>query len=101
MTHRMANSEGLPVTFKEPLTKEELHHLHFDGIMYVGKELKVSGPDGHVLTVTGQGDSVDDAAYRTEELLKKIIVPKRFWRNDFHNSHYHQSREDLSMWGYL
>ena len=101
LTHRMSNSEGLPVTFKEPLTKEELHHVHFDGIMYEGKELKVSGPDGHVLTVTGQGDSVDEAAMRTEDLLKKIIVPKRFWRNDFHNSHYHQSREDLTMWGYL
>jgi phosphoribosylamine-glycine ligase len=101
ITHRMSNSEGLPVTFKEPLTKEELHNLHFDGIMYVGKELKVSGPDGHVLTVTGQGNSVDEAAEKTEDLLKKIIVPKRFWRNDFKNSHYHQSREDLTNWGYL
>ena len=101
ITHRMSNSEGLPVTFKEELTKEELHNLHFDGIMYEGKEIKVSGPDGHVLTVTGQGDSVDEAADRTEELLKKIIVPKRFWRNDFHKSHYHDSRFDLEMWGYL
>ena len=101
MSYKLSDSSGIPVLFKEKLTKEELNNLHFDGILIDQGQLKVSNSEGYVMTVTGMGNSVNDAAERVEDLLKKIIVPKGFYRNDFKNSNYHKSRNDLIEWGYL
>ena len=101
MNYKMSDSYGLPVMFKEKLTKEDIDNIHFDAVMYDKGDLRISNSDGYVLTVTGMGDTVDQAAEKVEKLLQKIVVPKGFWRNDFKNSNYHRSREDLTKWGYL
>ncbi len=100
MNYKLNDSQSMPVMFKEKLTEEELKNIHFDGVM-MDKGLKVGNTDGFVLTATGMGQSVDEAAEKLEALLQKIIVPKGFYRNDFKNSNYHKSREDLTKWGYL
>ena len=101
MNYKLSDSYGMPVLFKEKLSKEELNNLHFDAVMMDEGQLKVSNSDGYVLTVTGMGQTVDEAAEKTEELLKKIIIPKSFYRNDFKKSNYHKSRNDLIDWGFL
>ena len=30
-----------------------------------------------------------------------MVVPKGFWRNDFHDTNYHKAKKDLIKWGYL
>lgn len=101
MSYKLSDSYGLPVLFKEKLSKEDLDNLHFDAVMMDKGQLKVCNSDGYVLTVTGMGQTVDEAAEKVECLLKKIVVPKGFWRNDFKKSNYHESRNDLIEWGYL
>jgi phosphoribosylamine--glycine ligase len=101
MGYKLSDSYGMPVLFKEKLSDEELDNLHFDAVMMDKGQLRVSNSDGYVLTVTGMGKTVDEAAEKTEELLKKIVIPKGFWRNDFKKSNYHKSRNDLIDWGYL
>lgn len=101
MSYKLSDSNRMPVLFKEKLSKEELDNLHFDAVLMEKGQLKVSNSDGYVLTVTGMGQTVDEAAEKVETLLKKIIVPKGFYRNDFKNSNYHKSRNDLIDWGYL
>lgn len=101
MSYKMNDSYGLPVLFNEKLTAEELNNLHFDCVMFDRGQLKISNSDGYIMTVTSMGNTVDEAADRLEHILKKVVVPGIFWRNDFKKCNYHKSRNDLIEWGYL
>ena len=101
MAYKMNDSFGIPVLFKEKLTPEDLNNIHFDAVMLDKGQLKIANSDGYVVTVTGMGKTVDDAAEKVETLLKKIVVPGGFYRNDFKKSNYHKSRNDLIDWGFL
>jgi len=101
LTPKLADSMGVKILFKPDMTEEDLKNLHYDGVWFDGKDLRVANHDGYVLTVTGLGETVDDAGDKVDKLLRKIIIPKGFWRNDFHDTNYHHAREDLLKWGYL
>ena len=101
LSFRMSNSEGIIVNFKPDFTKEDWTHIHPDGLRFQDGKLKVANPDGYVLTATEMGKTVDEAGQKLNELLKKIVVPKGFWRNDFDKTNYHLSKDDLTKWGYL
>ena len=61
----------------------------------------MANSDGFILTACGLGETVDEAGDKVEKLLKKMVVPKGFWRNDFHDTNYHKAKKDLIKWGYL
>ena len=98
---RMSNSEGIKLNFKKDFTKEDWSHIHPDGIRFKDDRLEVANTDGYVLTATAMDDTVEGAGAKLEELFKKIVLPKAFWRNDFDKSNYHKSKKDLTKWGYL
>ena len=100
LEHRISNVEGLVVDFKERLTKEDMNNVHLEYTYLEDGKIKLSNSLGYVFTITGLGDTVEEAAKNTEKLLKKMLVPKGFWRNDF-TSHYDKSKEDLIEWGYM
>ncbi len=101
LSFRMSNSEGIVVNFTKDFTKEDWKHIHPDGVRFQDDKLKVANPDGYILTVTELGETVEQAGEKLTAILKKIIVPKAFWRNDFDRSNYHKSKDDLEKWGYL
>ena len=101
MSFRMCNSEGIKVNFSKEFTKEDWKHIHPDGVMYKDGILKIANPDGYVLTASETGDTPEQAGEKVNDLLKKIIIPKSFWRNDFEKSNYHKCKEDLEKWGYI
>jgi len=101
MSFRMSNSEGILVNFKKDFTKEDWKHIHPDGLRFRNDRLEIANPDGYVLTATATDEVVEKAGEKLNDLLKKVIVPKGFWRNDFDKTNYHKSKEDLTKWGYL
>ena len=101
MSFRMSNSEGILVNLKKDFTKEDLKHIHPDGLRYRNERLEIANPDGYILTASHMGKTVDEAGEKVDELLKKIVVPKAFWRNDFNKTNYHNSKDDLEKWGYI
>ena len=101
MSFRMSNSEGILVNFKKDFTKEDWKHIHPDGLRFRNNRLEIANSDGYVLTASSSDKVVEVAGDKLNELLKKIIVPKGFWRNDFDKSNYHKSKEDLTKWKYL
>jgi phosphoribosylamine-glycine ligase len=101
ISFRMCNSEGIIVNFKKDFTKEDWKHIHPDGLRFQEGRLKIANPDGYICTVSHLGNTVEGAGEALEEILKKVVVPKIFWRNDFSSSNYHKSKEDLHKWGYL
>lgn len=101
MSFRMSNSEGILLNFKKEFTVEDWKHIHPDGIRFRENRLEVANPDGYVLTASQLGKTVEEAGDKLNELLKKIVIPKAFWRNDFSNSNYHHCKDDLEQWGYV
>lgn len=101
MTFRMSNSNGIVVNFKPDFTLEDWKHIHPDAILYKDGQLRVANADGYVLTATAMDADVSKAGEKLNKLLSKIVVPKGFWRNDFDDTNYHHSKEDLEKWGYL
>lgn len=100
MSFRMSNSEGIKVNFSKDFTNEDWSHVHPDGVQFKDDALKIANSDGYIVTVSGTGETVEKAGEKVEALMKKIIVPKSFWRNDFDRSNYHKCIEDLKKWGY-
>ena len=101
LAYKLSDSYRIPVLFKEKLSPEDLDNIHFDAVMLDKGVLRISNSDGYIVTVTGMGNTVNEAADKVETLLKKIVVPGAFYRNDFKSSNYHKSRNDLIDWGYL
>ena len=100
LEHRLSNTEDLVIDFKEKLSPEELNNVHLEYVYYKDGKIKLANNSGYVFTITGQGDTPKEAGEATAKLLKKILVPKGFYRNDF-TSHYDKSKKDLIKWGYL
>lgn len=101
MNFRLSNSEGIVVNFKKDFTKEDWKHIHPDGLRFQDGKLKIANADGYVLTATQTGVQPEDAGEKLNELFKKIVIPKAFWRNDFCSSNFHSSKEDLIKWKYV
>ncbi len=101
MSFRMCNSEGIKINFTKDFTVEDWNHVHPDGILFKDNRLEIANSDGYILTATQSDITPEKAGEKLNELLKKIIIPKSFWRNDFDKSNYHKSKEDLTKWGYL
>ena len=101
ISFRMSNSEGIIVNFKKDFTKEDWLHIHPDGLRFKDGKLQIANPDGYVLTATEMDTTVEGAGVKLENILKKIVVPKGFWRNDFDKSNFHKSKDDLEKWGYI
>lgn len=101
LSHKLSNSENVLLNFTKDFSTSDWKHIHPDAIRFHEGRLKIANADGYILTVSEQGDTVEEAGEKVEKILKKIIVPKSFFRADFHKSNYHKSKEDLTKWGYL
>lgn len=101
ISFRMCNSEDIVVNFKKDFNAQDWKHLHPDGLLFKDGKLKIANPDGYVCTVSELGSTVEEAGEKIEKIMRKIVVPKIFWRNDFSNSNYHSSKQDLEKWGYF
>jgi phosphoribosylamine-glycine ligase len=101
MSFRMSNSEGILINFTKDFTKEDWKHIHPDAIRFKNGRLEIANEDGYVLTVSEQGKTVEEAGEKVNTILKKIIIPKSFWRNDFDKSNYHKCKDDLEKWGFI
>lgn len=101
ISFRMSNSEGIKINFAKDFTAEDWKHIHPDAIRFREGRLEVGCSEGYILTATMQDEKVEVAGEKLNELLKKIIVPRAFWRNDFDKTNYHKAKVDLEKWGYL
>ncbi len=101
MSFRMSNSEGILLNFKKDFTKEDWKHVYPDGLRFRNDRLEIANADGYVLTAAQMDNTVEGAGKKLDELLRKIIVPKSFWRDDFDKTNYHKCKDDLEKWGYI
>lgn len=102
---RGVSAKGLDIYFKENFRPEDRAHLHFETVSARNPDdldsLYVSDDDGYVLSVTHMGDTVEKARENVYALVKQIMIPKMFYREDIGSSFAERDEKLLKSWGYL
>lgn len=97
--------KGVDILFKEALTEEEYKHLHFEEVSKRNvsgqNSFYISGSNGFILYVTGLGDSVQEARDHAYSIIKKIIIPKMFYRTDIGLNFINRDEHLLRKWGWI
>jgi phosphoribosylamine-glycine ligase len=93
---------GLNVYF-DNLTKEEMTHVHFEGLAkrHDSEQYFISDNRGYVLYVTGMGKTAEEAREKVYNIAKKIVIPKVMYRNDIALKFIEEDQQKLVEWGYL
>lgn len=101
--HSKETLYGINIYF-DNLCKEEFDSLHFEGVsMRVGKDHGqhfISTDDGYIAYTTAVHDTVECARRRSLDIIKKMVIPKAFYRNDIGHD-FEKRVPDLKAWGYL
>ena len=85
------------------ITDEELKHIHYEevAIKKHNKKYYVSDNRGYVLYVTGIASSIKKVQENVYGILKKIHIPRMFYRNDIGDSFLKINQTKLKKWGWL
>ncbi len=101
--HSKETLYGVNVYF-DNLNNKELQSLHFEGVsVRVGKDSGqyfISTDDGYIAYTTAVADKVEKARMASLEIIKKIVIPKAFYRNDI-GKEFEQQIPALKKWGYI
>jgi len=94
--------KGMRVYFKDEMTEKDFQHVHFEEVsMPEDGKYFVTGDSGFVLHVTEVGDSVAEARRKAEGIIKKIVLPKMFYRNDIGIKFINEDEKKLREWGWI
>ena len=75
--------KGLEIFLKEKLTVEEKNNVHLEEVSILrGNRKVVCGNSGYIAHIAGFGKNVEEAREKTYNLIKKIVIPKVFYRDD-------------------
>lgn len=101
--HSKETLYGINVYF-DKLSDEETRSLHLEGVsLRVGKDAGqyfISTDDGYIVYATAVANTVNEARQKSLNIIKKIIIPKAFYRNDI-GKDYENRLPDLKKWGYI
>ncbi|MDX9913160.1 MAG: hypothetical protein RBS77_01100 [Candidatus Moranbacteria bacterium] len=94
--------KGEFIYFSSDFTVEDLSHVHFEE---VSKDrcgnFFISGSSGFVLHVTQSCKTAKGAQKKSLDIIKKIVIPKKFYRNDIGSDFHLKDRKTLKKWGWI
>lgn len=94
--------KGMRIYFTEDMTENDMEHLHFEEVsMSDDNKYFITGNSGFVLHVTEVGDSVREARNKVENIIKKVVIPKMFYRNDIGEKFEKTEEQKLRKWGWI
>lgn len=98
-------SDNFDIHFDKSMTEEEFSHVRFEGV-YLKKINKINhyftaGNLGYVLYVTEMGKDVQEARERVYSIIKKITIPKMFYRTDIGTRFIRKDQALLKKWGWI
>ena len=86
------------------MSEEDFSHLRFEGVFSKRVENKdlyyTAGGLGYIIYVTEMSKTVLEAREKVYSIIKKIIIPKMFYRTDIGLS-WSEDRDKLMTWGYI
>jgi phosphoribosylamine--glycine ligase len=90
--------------YLDNLTADERKGVHLEGLsMRVGKDqgqYYISTDDGYLTYTTAVADTVEEAREKSLAIIKKMVIPKAFYRNDI-GKDFEENLPDLKKWGYI
>jgi phosphoribosylamine--glycine ligase len=91
--------------YLDRLNDKEMESLHFEGVsMRVGGKDQgqhfISTDEGYIAYTTAVADTVEKARQESIKIIKKIVIPKAFYRNDI-GKDFEQQIPTLKKWGYI
>ncbi len=90
------------IYFSSELTEDESAGIHFDEVFRDGEGVfRIAGDSGFVLNVVCVGKTVKMARENIHKIIKKIIIPKKFYRNDIGVKFEREDSEKLKRWGWI
>lgn len=99
----IVTNTGATVFLSDDMTEDEMDRIYFEE---VSKEKRSDGKDryylagkhGYALYVTGHGKTVQEAQNQVYSLVKKIYIPKMFYRTDIGNKFIDEDFDNLKKW---
>ncbi len=95
---------GLPVFIDDSITKNELENIHLDEVSSkdgTHETLYIAGTSGNSVYITGHGDTIQKARENAYNLIKKVSIPKMFYRHDIGETFMEKQLPKLQSLGYL
>lgn len=93
---------GTKILFKEPLSDEEMDRINFEDVSRDTRgDYYLAEENGFALHVSGYGETVEAARKQAYDLIKKISIPKMFYRTDIGLKFIEEDRAQLKKWGYM
>jgi phosphoribosylamine--glycine ligase len=93
---------GMKISFKERLSDEEMNRINFEDVSRDTQgNYHLAEENGFALHVSGYGETVEAARKQAYELIKKISIPKMFYRTDIGLKYIEEDRAKLKKWGYV
>jgi phosphoribosylamine--glycine ligase len=95
---------GVNIYFDKKLAASDFKHIHFEEVALTErnhhKQYYISGFLGYVMYVTAMGSTVEEAQEKAYGLIRKIYIPKMFYRNDIGSSFIRENKDRLKELGY-
>lgn len=98
---RRYSMKGSTIYFSGVLTPDEWKRIHFEDVSRVNGWYILSNSSGYVAHVSGFGKTIQEAREQTYALVEKIIIPKKFYRNDIGLKFAEKEQDLLKQWGWL
>lgn len=95
-------SAGFPVVFNPGVGEEEIKHYYFEEVSKdVSGSYAVSGIRGCVMYVGGFGQTISEAREVAYQRIRKVHVPKMFYRYDIGEQFEREGYQLLKEWGWI
>jgi len=105
LTNLGKNSPRGVCIYLDKLNKKDFKHIFFEAVsrkQTQGKEqFYIADDEGYVLYTAGVGKTVAQAQKAVYQIIKKIYVPKAFFRSDIGRRFIERDKKLLTKWGYL
>lgn len=90
------------IYFSSELTEDEIRNIHFDEVYKNNKgDFKIAGDSGFVLNVACAGKTIKEIRENVNKIIRKIIIPKKFYRNDIGVKFEQDDWNKLKEWGWI
>jgi len=104
--NKTLSPRGLLIHFDQSVNNGDFQHIHFEDVTVKEngcgeKEHCIEADTGYVLHVSSHASSVEEARSAAYELIKKITIPRMFYRQDIGLKFIERDRLELERMGYL
>ena len=96
------SSKGENIYFQSNMSDDDFLHVYFEEVSKNKKgNYFISSDTGFVLHVANMGKTIKEAQRKAYTIIDKIIIPKKFYRNDIGNKFIKKDSEILKKWGWI